>query len=290
MTTEFKTKQPSRLVLATDLGARCDRALDRSVQLARQWHAVLTVAHAFEQPIVPIADEPSWRQPQDAALAIQSELENELLDEAGVADISARVVKGRPSTAILQVAEEVQAELIITGIKRDGAFEKALLGDTVTELTRQSPVPVLVVKRRARKSYNKIVVATDLSELSRVALARAMDMFGPENLVVFHAAFAHFASRMDDRVAYESELRGDAIQNCRDFILDVVGEEAAAKIEVVVEYGEPDLLLEQYAQDKRVDLVVVATHGRSGLLGMLLGSVATRILDSVACDVLIVRS
>ena len=289
MTTEFKTKQPSQLVLATDLGARCDRALDRSVQLARQWHAALTVAHAFEQPIVPIADEPSWRQPQDAALAIQLELEDEL-GETGMADISARVVRGKPSAAILQLAEDLQAELILTGVKRDGAFEKALLGETVTELARQSRVPVLVVKKRARKPYGKIVVATDLSEQSRVALARAMDMFGPENLVVFHAAFAHFASRMDDRIAYESELRGDAIQNCRDFILDIVGEEAAARIEVVVEYGEPDLLLEQYVQDKRVDLVVVATHGRSGLLGMLLGSVATRILDSVACDVLIVRS
>lgn len=289
MVTEFKTKQPSRLVLATDLGARCDRALDRSVQLARQWHADLTVAHAFEQPIVPIAEEPSWRQPQDAVLAIQSELE-EALGETGMAGISARVVRGKPSVAILQLAEDVQAELILTGVKRDGAFEKALLGDTVTELARQSRVPVLVVKKRARKPYGKIVVTTDLSESSRVALARAMDMFGPENLVLFHAAFAHFASRMDDRVAYESELRGDVIQNCRDFILDVVGQEAADRIEVVVEYGEPDLLLEQYVQDKRVDLIVVATHGRSGLLGLLLGSVATRILDSVACDVLIVRS
>lgn len=288
MTTEFKTKQPRQLLLATDLGARCDRALDRAVQLSQAWHAPLTVVHAFEQ-VEPIADTPGWRQPQDVALAIQAELVEEL-GETGLPDISARVVRGKPSEVVLQVAEDVQAELILTGVKRDGAFEKASLGDTVAALARQSPVPVLVVKKRLRKPYGKIVVATDLSELSRAALARAVDMFGPENLVVFHAAFAHFASRMDDRVAYESELREDAIQNCRDFIRDVAGETAAANIDVVVEYGEPDLLLESYVQDKRIDLVVVATHGRSGLLGVLLGSIAIRILDSVACDVLIVRS
>ncbi|MFL9709701.1 universal stress protein [Methylobacillus sp. Pita1] len=288
MTTEFKAKRPSQLLLATDLGARCDRALDRAVQLSREWHAPLTVVHAFEQ-IEPIADEPGWRQPQDAALAIQAELEDEL-DETGLPGITVRVLKGKPSEVVLNVAEEVQAELILTGVKRDGAFEKALLGDTVTELARHSKVPVLVVKKRLRKPYGKIVVATDLSELSRAALARAVDLFGPENLVVFHASFAHFASRMDDRVAYESELRSDAIQNCRDFIRDVAGDAAAVSIEVVVEYGEPDLLLEKYVQDKKVDLVVAATRGRSGLLGVLLGSVAIRILDSVACDVLIVRS
>ncbi|MPS47486.1 universal stress protein [Methylobacillus sp.] len=288
MTTEFKMKRPRQLLLATDLGARCDRALDRAIQLSRAWHAALTVVHAVEQ-VELIDDEPSWRQPPDAALAIQAELEDEL-GEAGLPSIDARVLKGKPSEVVLKVAEEVEAELILTGVKRDGALEKALLGDTVTELARQSRVPVLVVKKRLRKPYGRIVVATDLSELSRAALARAVDLFGPDNLVVFHASFAHFASRMDDRVAYESELRSDAIQNCRDFIRDVAGEEAAATMEVMVEYGEPDLLLEKYVQDKQVDLVVVSTRGRSGLLGVLLGSVAMRILDSVACDVLIVRS
>ncbi|MCB5190889.1 universal stress protein [Methylobacillus arboreus] len=288
MTTNFETKKPRQLLLATDLGARCDRALDRAVQLSREWQAPLTLVHAFEQP-QPVLDEPSWRQPQDAALAVQAELEEEL-GVTALPGISARVVRGKPGEVVLQVAEEIQAELILTGVKRDGAFEKALLGDTVTELARQAKVPVLVVKKRLRQPYRKIVVATDLSELSRVALARAVDLFGPKNLVVFHAAFAHFASRMDDRVAYESELRGDAIQNCQDFIRDVAGEDAATSIEVVVEYGEPDLLLEKYVQDKRIDLVVVATRGRSGLLGVLLGSVAMRILDTVPCDVLIARS
>ena len=287
MTTDYLSHQPRQLVLATDLGARSDRALDRALQLAAQWQARLTVVHAFERPQA-VLDEPSWRQPQDPGMAVQAELEAELGTEV-TAKVNARVLAGRPSEVVLKVSEEVEAGLIVTGIKRDGAFERALLGDTVTELARQSAVPVLVVKKRARKPYQRIVVATDLSAVSRVALARALDLFGPENVQVFHAAHAHFASRMDDRVAYESELRSDVLKNCQEFVNEVAGDKAAG-IEVVVEYGEPDLLLEKYVVDKQVDLMVVATHGRSGLLGVLLGSVATRILDSVPTDVLVVRA
>lgn len=286
----FTTTSPHHLILATDLSARCDRALDRALQLAQTWQASLTLVHALES-VQPVLEEPSWRQPQDVALAVQAELESEVSAMAGdMHNINVRVVRGKPEEMVLKVAEEEQAGLILTGVKRDSVFEKALLGDTVTGLVRHASVPVLVVKKRLRRPYQKIVVATDLSEPSKVALARALDMFGPDKLVVFHAAFAHFASRMDDRLAYEGELRSDAIQNCRDFISEVAGEAAAEKIGVVVEYGEPDLLLEKYVQDYKVELVVVSTHGRSGLLGVLLGSIATRILDSVASDVLIVRN
>ncbi|MCB5188983.1 universal stress protein [Methylobacillus caricis] len=288
MTVDYKTNKPRHILLATDLGARCDRALDRSIQLAQAWQAKLTLVHAFESEH-DYSDQPRWRHPEDPALAIQVALEQEL-GATVLPGVSARVVRGRPAEAVLKVAEEEQADLILTGIKRDGAFEKALLGDTVTELARSSSVPVLVVKKRARVPYRKIVVATDLSEVSRPALARALDLFGPDNIVLFHAAYAHFASRMDDRTGYESELRSDAIKNCKEFIASVAGDGVAAQMEVLVEYGEPDLLLEKYVLDKGIDLVVVATKGRSGLLGALLGSVATRILDTVPCDVLIARS
>ncbi|MCB5185783.1 universal stress protein [Methylobacillus gramineus] len=288
MTIEYKTKPPGHILLATDLGARCDRALDRSIQLAQVWQAKLTLVHAFEAEY-DFSDQPRWRHPEDPALAVQAALEEEL-GTMVLPGVSARVVKGKPAEVVLKVTEEEQADLILTGIKRDGAFEKALLGDTVTELARSSNVPVLIVKKRVRTPYRKIVVATDLSEISRPALARALDLFGPDNIVLFHAAYAHFASRMDDRTGYESELRVDAIQNCKDFIAQVAGDVVAAQMEVLVEYGEPDLLLEKYVLDHNVDLVVVATKGRSGLLGALLGSVATRILDTVPCDVLIARS
>jgi hypothetical protein len=57
----------------------------------------------------------------------------------------------------------------------------------------------------------------------------------------------------------------------------------------LVEYGDPSHLLRQYAHDRKVDLVVLATHGRSALLNVLVGSTAREIVSSAPCDTLIVR-
>src|SRR5688572_30512216 len=52
--------RPSRILLATDLTSRCDRALDRAVQLAREWDAQLHVLHAIESqpPAAPLGVDP----------------------------------------------------------------------------------------------------------------------------------------------------------------------------------------------------------------------------------------
>src|SRR3546814_7254277 len=62
---------PHSILLATDLSHRCDRALDRAVQLAQQWSARLLVVHAVEKEVDEsyslhsIYDVPSWRRPAD---------------------------------------------------------------------------------------------------------------------------------------------------------------------------------------------------------------------------------
>jgi nucleotide-binding universal stress UspA family protein len=60
-------------------------------------------------------------------------------------------------------------------------------------------------------------------------------------------------------------------------------------IAVVCEYGEVGTLLQELVQVRGVDLVVLGTEGRKGLAGLLLGSVAQRLLGGLAVDVLVVR-
>jgi nucleotide-binding universal stress UspA family protein len=58
---------------------------------------------------------------------------------------------------------------------------------------------------------------------------------------------------------------------------------------LLVECGAPEDLIRRYVRDRGADLVVLGSHGRSGLLDVLLGSTARRILSMVPCDALIVR-
>ena len=57
-----------------------------------------------------------------------------------------------------------------------------------------------------------------------------------------------------------------------------------------VRWGSPVETIVAYAEDLRVDLLVIATHGRTGLSHVLLGSVAERIVREAPCPVLTVRS
>src|SRR3546814_6107644 len=67
------------------------------------------------------------------------------------------------------------------------------LGDTVDRLIRKSPVPVLIVRDRAFEPYHTMLVATDFSESSRVALETAIRFFPDTGLSLFHAYDVPFA-------------------------------------------------------------------------------------------------
>ena len=70
---------PQKILLATDLSSRGDRALDRAAQLARQWDAELIVVHALEpqttsSPWPDVDGIPSWRRPPDPRAAIERQI------------------------------------------------------------------------------------------------------------------------------------------------------------------------------------------------------------------------
>ena len=68
---------------------------------------------------------------------------------------------------------------------------------------------------------------------------------------------------------------------------DLVGS-TRIRPEVLLEEGEPDRLLHDYARDMDVDLVALGSHGRSAIFEVLLGCVAQRLLGLLPCDVLLV--
>src|SRR3546814_20885450 len=87
--------------------------------------------------------------------------------------------------------------MIVTGVARDELLSRMFLGDTVDRLIRKSPVPVLIVRDRAFEPYHTMLVATDFSESSRVALATAIRFFPDTGLSLFHAYDVPFAGYLD---------------------------------------------------------------------------------------------
>lgn len=81
---------------------------------------------------------------------------------------------------------------------------------------------------------------------------------------------------------------GIADTECAAFLAATAFPEAV-KIRPVVECGAIESMLTRYVREHGVDLVVMGSGSRSGLMGLLLGSTAARLLDWLPCDVLLVH-
>lgn len=272
---------PKRILLATDLGSRSDRALDRAALLAREFSAELIVAHVLENS--PEEDAiPSWRRPPDFAEMARRQIAQDL---GAAPTASIFIEQGAPVEAILRLAKSQGCDLIVTGVARSELLGRFSLGATVDGILRGSDVPVLVVKSRAARAYDRIVVATDFSECSRSALDAAAVYFPGRRLTVFHAYDAPRALLLSDPDGYRRERRQAVRQEGVGF-LRAAGRDPDM---LLVEFGAPDQLLRQFALEKSMDLVVLGTQGRGAVAEFLIGSVAKRIVSAVPCDALMVR-
>ncbi|MCC6984487.1 MAG: universal stress protein [Bauldia sp.] len=280
---------PKRILIATDLSARCDRALDRAISLAKAWGADLTAVHALERHS-PFYDEdlqerlPSWRQ-KDPAAIVQGEFRRDVAG-TGIATV---VERGDPVEVILRAAQATNADLIVTGLARDETLGRLLLGSTVDSLVRRSRIPLLIVKRRPRHAYSEILVATDLSESSRHALRTAMAFFPGQKLDIFNAYDAPLAGMTGDPANYRDEHRSVVLADLERFVAETGVPDARRRFGLLADPGDPVSLIHQYVADRGADLVVLGTHGRSAVFDVLLGSTAKAILSALPCDALIVR-
>jgi nucleotide-binding universal stress UspA family protein len=279
---------PAHILLATDFTARCDRAQDRAVQLALYWDASLTAVHALTD--VALTDDRAVREAyRTAGQRNAANLREELACVDGLRS-SVVVEEGPVDEVVLDAARRERADLIVTGISRSGPLARTVVGSTVTSLARRAPVPTLVVKKKVLHTEERVVVATDMSDSSRDALETVLRWFPLRKLVLFHAFDPPYRGMVDDKAGYDDQFEKVAIDQARDFLENLAGPDAATKFEVTVRRGDPVGELEVVANGAATDLVVTGTRGRTGWAHALVGSVASRILEGVPCDVLVVPS
>ncbi len=279
--------RPPLLLLATDLSARCDRALDRAAQLSGEWQARLVAMNVLDPAASP-----------DSALAWLEEggdehllqlARQELANDLAAANVTASVrqVRGKDvSAAIRQVAAEMQAGLVIAGVSGEETLARFLPGSTVKDLARTLSQPLLVVRKRARAPYRRIVVATDFSASSRQALATTARLFPGRELILYHAQSTAPAglSRSAASPAPDVSL---GVEKSAAFLADTFLPEGTS-VRSVIERGVVESALTRYVRAQDIELVVVGCSGQGSLLGLLLGSTASKLLDWLPCDMMLI--
>ena len=270
------------ILLATDLSARCDRAQDRAVQLAREHGAKLIAVCVNETSL---GDVLTARRSQ---VVDRNAAERRFRAGLGSVDVQAELVleTGHAVEVIRKTAEARHCDLIVTGVARDETLSRLLLGTTVEKLAREAAQPILVVRERPHHDYRDFVAAVDFSEGSRQALQAALTLFPDARPLLFHAFSAHNAHA---EAAVVEQARAKADNEVTEFMKRNAALLNRPDIEWKIEHGLPEDVLPDYVARHPTELLVVGTHGRTGILRTAIGSVAEQLIQHTPCDVLIVR-
>lgn len=271
---------PSTILLPTDFTARCDRSLTRALQLARAWGASLVLLHVLND-----SHNSSASKSEDIARA-QARLQGEVRDESVA--VQTHIATGDVAEAILGASRTFGADLIVTGISRRDEFADFIVGSTVERLARISRLPILVVKERAAKPYDNIMVATDFSGCSADALRAAITMFPDARFSLVHAYHVQLEI-LRDREEQAGVKQAVIATELEAFLASLdIRDDLRANLDVNVDYGHVCQVGRDHAQTSEADLAVVGTRGRSGLVSTLLGSKARALVECLPCDVLMV--
>jgi nucleotide-binding universal stress UspA family protein len=290
---------PRKILLATDLSARGDRALERALGIARRHDAQLIIVHAFEELDEATSHygrraEPSWRRPPDAVAQMKRRVRQGLRAQLGAEVDRATILieEGDPAEVVERLAAAELVDLVVAGIARASpvAARPVNHGKTVEQLLRRLPVPVLVVRNRAAGEYQHVVVTTDFSDTSGHALQLALRFFPAQAVYLLHASEAPYSTLAPDAGRHAERFQEARAGDLGAFLASVYLSEADRKRVVpLIEPGPPQQLIREYVHTQGADLVVLGTRGRGAVLEALLGSTAKSILATLPCDALVVR-
>ena len=265
---------PHTVLLASDLSARSDRALDRAVMLGSELNASVTLLHVLDKAA-------AARDTHEVIEQIRADLP----DSAAAVDI--RVEPGSPPKTIAAAAEG--ADLIVTGVARHTSLGDITLGTAVDYIVRRATVPVLVVKKRPKARYERLVVATDFSDCSVDAITAAAALFPDAEIHLVHAyAIPYSGWLKSDEV--EREIREEAEESMEKFLADPALPEAVRpRLHPHIGFGQIEVVVYRALREHDASLLVLGTHGHSGFVQATIGSNATTMLTGAPSDVLMVR-
>lgn len=279
-----------RLLLATDLSERSDRAFDRALMLARDSRGKLIVLNVVDEAL---PKEIRERLSQQAHDFIQEQLSASKI--SGQADVQIRIVQGRDYKTIIEQARDGDVHLVILGTHRADALIDGFVGATMDRVLRYGDRSVLVVKSKPRHLYRNILVGTDFSDASRQALEFAIRLFPEAKFTVLYAHHKPVAKSLRQNREFEKLLersQRDLAEMAASVSQKMSAEIATCEISVLSAFEEGFALMAipRHIESNKNDLLVVGAHGRSGWKVALLGSVAQAVLVSAPCDVLAVRA
>lgn len=291
-----------KILLPTDFSDCARAALTQAIFLANQFDAELHLLHVVElhddDPFHPSAQFPDADELYSHLVKIaQSEMKKLLAEGKGhslrVHEHQVRALSAAP--AILELIEEESIDLVVMGAHGRRGLRRFFLGSVAEEVVRSAACPVLTTRESDRdplEAIERVLAPVDFSDESAHALglARELAALYQAKLDVVHVLENPTLARPYDPVIGHTtalafpqaapKLEGSLGQ----FIDEVGGPDV--EIQAHVLEGNPANTIVAAAREQGAGLIVIATHGLTGLEHFLLGSVTERVVRTADCPVL----
>lgn len=278
-----------RLLLATDLSLRCDRALQRALTMAETSDVDLTILHVVDSD----PDDPGHDAAVGTAYRILAEQVEAARPAAARADnVHTLVSHGRAFAEILRVAQDRQAGLVLMGYQRDEPFRELFLGSTIERVLRVGTTPTLIVKRASTRAYRRILVGVDFSPQARQAVEMARSLADEQAEIRLVHAYEVVLPALAGSLGsgpvskYGTAFKQQARSDLNAFLSRLPSD---TRLNSEVREGPPAAILEAEAGMMQANLVALGTHGRGWMQSAFLGNTTAVLVRALECDVLAVR-
>jgi universal stress protein E len=276
-----------RVLCASDLTPRSDRAVRRAAILARQMDADLMFVHVVEHQS---SERIQRLKASRARVRLAAQVERAMAPVPERATIEIHL--GKPLKVIAELAKQCSVDMIVLAAPTPRRFEK-LVGTKAERIIRAAPCPVLFVSNEPAGAYAQIAVATDLSDTS-VRAAQAVALMGIAD--VAYSWFVHaFEPPVDGMTVDEATAAERLETHKRQWSERVHAQltpelEAAgfdlSRVRISAEPARPLDAIEHISEKVHPELLVIGTSRWFMLKRMLMSSVAHQVLTKMSCDIL----
>lgn len=276
----------NKILVPIDFSEQSLIALEQSYNIAREYHAEITLLHVIEESGM-LTKFFSNQQHDDLKKNVQKELDKlaaEVEKKAKVT-VNTLIAKGSIYEKVAEVAELINATMIVMGTHGDDVKRKRFIGSNALRVVRESSVPVITIKgKHHRKGCKNIVLPLDLSKETREKVTKAIELsklFGGASIRVVSVLFTtdeFVVNRLTRQLGQvKAFLEKEDIECTAEIIKGIRGEETLAE----------NIL--EYAAKVEGDLIMIMTQQEVDFTQYFIGSSAQEIINHSKIPVLSIR-
>lgn len=296
MTTQLccPTKKFEKLLLSTDGSEFSKGAVSEAINFARACSSKLYAVAVIEtnpeyEALAPQLVEKAEKETRQHLEGIKTQALKEGVDCETIAHHGEE-----PYKLIVEDAAKNRVDMIIMGRRGRTGLKRLMMGSVTAKVIGHAPCKVLVVPREAKIDWKNVLVATDGSRQGNEAALEAINIAkrcgAPLTIisVLSSEALVHIEhSRLQLKDAAEKEMQG-LEQNIKE--LKELALKEGIKAEGLMLSGSPAEVILNTATEKKADLIVLGSHGKTGLDRLLMGSVTERVIVLSSSTVLVTKT